>query len=147
MRCVLSLSASFLVFAAFCYGGGECNILSALLALTAKKFTYMIGIFAISCHFRHYAILCHFITFHITFAAWHGEFFMPAKKQPCSQQASHLCHFPDIAPRSHLLAVLTSDGMFFFRPVLSYLPSRSVRRTQTPLCQLPLVFSACCASF
>ena len=55
--CVLSVSASFLAFTAFCFGGGGCNLLWALVVLIGQKF--IIGIFAILCHFCHYAIVCH----------------------------------------------------------------------------------------
>ena len=59
------------------YGGGECNLVWVMVALTAQTFTYMIDIFTI---FRHYAILYHFISL---FATWHGEkYFMPAKNNP-----------------------------------------------------------------
>ena len=142
MSSVLSVSASFLVFTAFCYGGGEVQ------PGMGPSGSYSLEVYLHDlyfCHFIPFSSLCHFMPFYYLyhFATWHGEtYFMPAKNPTLLTTGFALCPFPDGAPRDHLLAVLTPDRMFFSRPVLSYLPSSSVRRTQTPFCQPPLVFFA-----
>ena len=145
---VLSVSASFLVFTAFCYGGG------GVQPGMGPSGSYSLEVYLHDlyfCHFIPFSSLCHFMPFYYLyhFATWHGEtYFMPAKNPTLLTTGFALCPFPDGAPRDHLLAVLTPDGMFFFQacPVLS---AEQFCQTHPDTIQptSSRLFCACCASF
>ena len=90
------------------------------------------------------------LTLHACFCATRTTFFLFTLKQmfPGSQQLPHLCPCPDNVLRqlvSYLSCHLTIVFLFQACPLLSA-EQLYQRRPQTPVCRLPPVLCACCAS-